>query len=350
MRKQVSDFVKRCNVCQVAGRPSKYIPPARLVEVPVIPETFSHVQVDVVGPLPTTTKGNEYIVTLVDLAIRYVHGVAMRSVNAKGIVKTLKDTFASFGMPVKIQTDGASYFTRSEFSKFVKELGIYHAVSSPYHPASQGALERQHRTLRATLAKVGLENSTHWDDDLPFVLFCLKDMPSASTGFSPFELVFGHTVRGPLCLVRDKLLEQGKVDLSVLDLVGDMRQRLLRCWQVAAENLSHSQDKSKQRHDLKSRRREFHPGQEVLVLIPMQGNPLAAKFSGHYQVIKKISDTTYVVATPDRRRAQRLCHVNTMKPYHAAPGSAAPVPVCLADADLSTWTSLQWELGVTIPR
>lgn len=69
-------------------------------------------------------------------------------------------------------------------------------------------MERQHRTLK----KIDLENSTHWEDDLPFVLFCLRDVSSASTGFSPFELVFDHAVRGPLCLA----LEKGKVYLSVL--------------------------------------------------------------------------------------------------------------------------------------
>lgn len=332
MRNEVSAFVRGCHVCQIAGRPSKHIPAAPLYKVPTVSEPFSHLQVDVVGPLPRTAKGNEYIVTLVDLATRYVHGVAVRSVTANNVVRVLKDFMACFGVPCKLQTDGASYFTGRVFRDFVNQLGLAHSVSSPYHPESQGVLERSHRTLKATLTKLGLENASSWDEDLPYVLFCMRDTPSSSTGFSPFELVFGHTVRGPLCLLRERLLEEGQADLPVLDLVGDMRERLMKGWRLAAENISSSQDKSKLRHDLKARSREFTPGQEVLILIPVQGNPLSAKFSGPYRVVKRVSDTTYVVATPDRRRAQRLCHVNTMKPYVAA-GSAPYVPVCAITND-----------------
>lgn len=333
MRKQVSVFVRGCNVCQVAGRPSKHIPVAPLYKVPTISEPFSHLQVDVVGPLPRTAKGNEYIVTLVDLATRYVHGVAVRSVTANNVIRVLKEFMSCFGVPCKLQTDGASYFTGRVFKDFVNQLGLAHSVSSPYHPESQGVLERSHRTLKATLTKLGLENSSSWDEDLPYVLFCMRDTPSSSTGFSPFELVFGHTVRGPLCLMRERLLEKGEVDISVLDLVGDMRQRLMKGWKLAAENIGDSQDKTKLRHDLKARNREFTPGQEVLVLIPLQGNPLSAKFSGPYRVVRKVSDTTYVVATPDRRRPQRLCHINTMKPYYVTTSATPSVPVCAVVSD-----------------
>lgn len=69
-----------------------------------------------------------------------------------------------------------------------------------YHPESQGALKRAHKTLEATLTKFNLHYTTQWDVNLPYGLFCVCDMPNSSTGSSPIELVFGHRAHCPLSL------------------------------------------------------------------------------------------------------------------------------------------------------
>ncbi|KAK3884876.1 hypothetical protein Pcinc_010851 [Petrolisthes cinctipes] len=121
-------------------------------------------------------------------------------------------------------------------------------------------------------------------------------------------------------------------------MVGDIRQRLLRCWEVAVHNSEQARDKAKTWYDKRARHREFHPGDEVLLLLPIQGQPLHAKFSGPYKVIKKISSTNYIISTPDRRRSQRLCHINTLKQYHSREPPDTPpdssVLVCAADVCL----------------
>ena len=67
------------------------------------------------------------------------------------------------------------------------------------------------------------------------------------------------------------------------------------------------------------RSRCFEPGDRVLVLFPVVGNPLQAKYSGPYKVVKKISDTNYLVKTPDRRKETQVCHINMLKAYHEKP-------------------------------
>ena len=57
----------------------------------------------------------------------------------------------------------------------------------------------------------------------------------------------------------------------------------------------------------------------VLVLFPVVGNPLQAKYSGPYRVIKKISDTNYLVKTPGRHKETQVCHINMLKAYHEKP-------------------------------
>ena len=85
---------------------------------------------------------------------------------------------------------------------------------------------------------------------------------------------------------------------------------------MAKRNLQESQSKW---YDRKDKSRCFEPGDRVLVLFPVVGNPLQAKYSGPYKVVKKISDTNYLVKTPGRCKETQVCHINMLKAYHEKP-------------------------------
>ena len=330
-KRDVATYVKSCPVCQKVGKPNAKIPLAPLVFVPHVPEPFSVIQIDIVGPLPKTTRGHNYLLTMLDVSTRYVHATPLRVVSAKNIVKSMLDFFSHFGMPRCIQTDGASYFVGNVFKAALNEWGIQHRVSSPYHPQTQGAVERSHQTIKSILKKYALQFDAHWDDDLPYLLFALREVPNESTGFSPSELVFAHEVRGPLHVIRDQLLDSTEKRFSLFDLVSTVKVRMRRCKQLAEEQIIHSKERTKVWYDKRARHREFAVGDKVLALIPLQGRPMQAKFSGPYEVIKKISPTNYIISTPDRRRAQRLCHINMLKEFLSR-DAAEPVPVAFVQA------------------
>lgn len=89
--------------------------------------------------------------------------------------------------------------------------------------------------------------------------------------------------------------------------------------------LSSSQAGIKQRFDRKAVQRQFQPGDEVLVLLPIPGSALTARFSGPCVVEDRVSDTDYVIHTPERRRKTCSCHINMLKPFHSrAPGQEEP--------------------------
>lgn len=342
LRKDVAAYVRSCYVCQKVGKVNSKIQVAPLIKVPHVPEPFSVVQIDVVGPLPKTTRGHQYILTLLDVATRYVHATPLRVITAKGVVKGLLDFFSHFGMPRRIQTDGASYFVGNVFKAALAEWGVSHNVSSPYHPQTQGAVERSHQTIKSILRKYALQFHTHWDDDLPYLLFAMREVPNESTGFSPSELVFAHEVRGPLHVIRDKLLERTEKSISLIDLISDVKVKMRKCRQLAEQQINQSKERTKAWYDKRARHREFKTGDKVLILLPLPGQPLRAKFSGPYEVIKKISPTNYIVSTPDRRRSQRLCHVNMMKEFHLR-DSADPVPVAFVQASQDSCEEFQEE-------
>ena len=124
---------------------------------------------------------------------------------------------------------------------------------------------------------------------------------------------------GPLLLLREKWLDEDPEKISVLKYVATFKDRLFRAGQMAKRNLQESQSKMKVWYDRKAKSRCFEPGDRVLVLFPVVGNPLQAKYTGPYKVVKKISDTNYLVKTPGRRKETQVCHINMLKAYHEKP-------------------------------
>ena len=124
---------------------------------------------------------------------------------------------------------------------------------------------------------------------------------------------------GPLLLLKEKWLDEDPEKISVLKYVATFKDRLFRAEQMAKRNLQESQSKMKVWYDRKAKSRCFERGDRVLVLFPVIGNPLQAKYSGPYKVVKKISDTNYLVKTPGRRKETQVCHINMLKAYHEKP-------------------------------
>ena len=60
--------------------------------------------------------------------------------------------------------------------------------------------------LKAMLKNFAQERVESWDKFLPYLLFAYRDVPFESTGYSPFELLFGRTVRGPLSVIKESWL------------------------------------------------------------------------------------------------------------------------------------------------
>ena len=115
LKRDVAEYVKKCHVCQVSRsqRPVR----APLQPIPVIGEPFEKVVVDVVGPLPRTSGGNEYLLTLMCTATRYADAIPISSCKARKIVPKIVDLFSKFGMPRIIQSDRGSNFMSKFFSE-----------------------------------------------------------------------------------------------------------------------------------------------------------------------------------------------------------------------------------------
>lgn len=314
LKRDVKQYCKTCHVCQVCGKSNESVPSYLLYPIPVMGEPFERVIVDCVGPLPRTKAGNKFLLTIMCATTPFSEAVPLRGITTAAILKVLLKFFSVFGLPKVVQTDQGTNFMSRIFSQVMKQLGVSHHYASACHPESQGALEPFHATLKSMLHAYCFETGRDWDEGVHLLLFATREVIQESLGFSPADLVFAHTVRGPLSLVYAKWLSDQKQQ-NLCDYVSNFRFKLHRACRLAKQKLSATQAKMKTWFDKDAKTRTFKPGDKVLILLPILGSALQARFSGPYEIKEKIGDRDYIVATPDRRRRTRLCHVNMLKPY-----------------------------------
>ena len=276
LKSDVSQFCKSCHTCQMVGKPNQTIPKAHLQPIPAFDEPFSRIIIDCVGPLPKTKSGNEYLLTIMCASTRFPEAIPLRNIKTKNIVKALVKFFTFVGLPKSVQSDQGSNFMSGIFQQVMHELGITQYKSSPYHPESQGALERFHQTLKNMIRSYCFDTEKDWDEGIHLLLFAVRESVQESLGFSPFELVFGHTVRGPLKLLKEKFLSVDDSSLNLLQYVSDFKDRLSRACEAARTNLKSAQRKMKRWYDENAKERKFMPGDRVLALLPIPGKPLQA--------------------------------------------------------------------------
>jgi transposase InsO family protein len=197
-----------------------------MIPLPVVGEPFARIAMDIVGPLPRSRAGNHYVLVICDYATRYSEAVPLRSIDAEHVAEELVKLFSRVGIPKEILTDQGTNFTYQLLAKVYRLLHIHALRTSPYHPQTDGLVERFNQILKSMLRKHTTKEGKDWDRLLPYVLFAYREVPQASTGFSPFELLYGQVVRGPLDVLRESWIASEKSSESVVSHVLNMRDKL----------------------------------------------------------------------------------------------------------------------------
>ena len=164
---------------------------------------------------------------------RFPEAIPLRNIKTKTIVKALIMFFTFVGLPKSVQSDQGSNFMSGIFQQVMHELGIKQYRSSAYHPESQGGLERFHQILKNMIRAYCFDTERGWNEGIHLLRFAVRESVQESLGFSAFELVFGHTVRGPLKLLKEKFFSQEDTPFNLLQYVSDFRSKLLKACEAA---------------------------------------------------------------------------------------------------------------------
>ncbi len=210
--------------------------------------------------------------------------------------------FTRVGVPEEVLTDQGPNFMSALLEEVYRVLQIRRIRTTPYHPQTDGLVERFNGTLKSMLKKFTNRNATDWDEYLPYLLFAYREAPQESTGFSPFEMLYGHRVRGPLDILREGWTDEKAEEVPAITHVVTMRNRLSEMAKLAQDNLKQAQGRQKRYYDSGARLRSVEQGGEVLVLLPMQTNKLKLEWRGPYKVTRKVTDVDYEIQTPGRRQ------------------------------------------------
>ncbi len=320
MYTDVQTYCTTCSTCQKTST-VRQRSRAPLHPLPIISTPFRRIAMDIVGPLEKSSAGHRYILVICDYATRYPEAFPLRTITTPKVIHALIQLFSRVGIPEEILTDQGTNFTSRLMKQLHQQLGITAVRTSPYHPQTDGLVERFNQTLKRMLRKFVADTGCDWDKWLPFILFAYREVPQASTGFSPFELLYGWQVQGPLDLLKKAWMAPADKteERSIVKFVLEMRNRLERYREEAKENLQQAQASQKKWYDQQARFRQLQPGQKVLLLLPTSTSKLLAKWQGPYTVVRKMGPVTYEIHHPDKRKSHQTYHVNLLKEWKETP-------------------------------
>ena len=313
LHKDIRDYCLSCLECKKTSPQGKTCK-APLQITPTIKQPFLRCATDLIGPLEMSERKNRYILTLIDYATRWVEATPLKDITAEVIVEELMVFFSRIGIPSELLSDGGSQYTAKLMQEALRLLGINHALAAPYHPETNGLCEKANDTLKHMLRKVAADQPKKWDRLLPGVLFAYREVPQATTGFSPFEMVYGIKPRGPLSLLRDLWLQPDYDDIESkthYQYVLDLKQTIESNCELACTKTKEQQVLSKRYYDQKSKARSLSAGDEVLLFLPTSENKLLAKWKGPYKVVEKVKDSNvnYMVNVDGNIKKY---HINTL--------------------------------------
>jgi len=190
-RRCAADITAWCRDCQSCCRGKVTQQEHTTVEpIPIPDKKFSHVHLDLVGPLPPSKRGHTYLLTIIDRTTRWPEVCPLSSITAQECADAFVDSWVSrFGVPAVLTTDRGTQFTGATWKSLCSSLGIKHVTTTAFHPQSNGMVERFHRQLKESLrARCGGKD---WLEHLPWVLLGLRAAPKEEANVSTAEATLG---------------------------------------------------------------------------------------------------------------------------------------------------------------
>ena len=315
MLADIQNWINTCIICQqdkgTLARKAPLFPIAT-------GEPWEQLHCDVVGPFPVTDSGNRYVIVFIERLTAWPEAFSVPSTEAHIVAELLlQEVIFRFGVPRCFITDQGSNFLSNLMTEVCTMLQIKKINTSPYHPQSNGIVERLNGTLVKGISHFVASRQNDWDRYLPSVLFAYRTSINASRKESPYYLMFGREATLPT----DLNFNPGK---KLSPKIEDHRVRIVEqvrlAQQLAKENLQKAQRKDKHYYDQKASKSNIKVGDEVWLHNKARKKGLSpklmAKWIGPYRITNKVSEVNFELTDPQNKRKPTVVHCNRLKPFH----------------------------------
>ncbi len=282
MRRDIKQWVRSCLLC-AKRKLTRQVNRGKMGQV-MQTKPMETVFIDFVGPLPVTESGTQYILTMLDSFTRFPWAIPLPSRSSDAVAAAIFDNLISlFGLPRMIFSDRAPEF-KASLKQLCQKLGIAKAETTGYNPQANGQVERFHRFMNETLSVLAKSEPTQWDRHLTTVLFAYRTTLQRSTGFTPYELMFGREPHMPA----DVLFNDEEGAAVNANTYAEMVTTRLRQWCRAARA---RQDRIRKEYILKPRQANvvYAAGDWVLFWTPgtSEGIPkkLSERWTGPFRTV-----------------------------------------------------------------
>ena len=314
IRLSVQDWLAKCKRCTLAKMPYKTVRTPMesiLATRPLEVVCMDYTKLE-------RACGKEDVLVITDVFTKMTVAVATKDQTAQTTAKALvKEWFCKFGAPARLHSDQGASFEGRVIKHLCSLYGIKKSRTTPYHPQGNAQTERFNRTLHDMLRSLPEDKKRRWPDYLQEVVYAYNVTPHASTGHSPFYLMFGRHAKLPIDLL---------FDVSEHDASGDApppeswvtlhQQRLQEAYLLANKRMQQAATARKAIFDRKAQELPVPVGTQIYLRNhPAGRNKIQDAFKGReYRVIRRHGDhNVYTVEQADGFGAPRTVGRAEMK-------------------------------------
>ena len=311
MRKDVTNFVRRCIKCQESQLPKTPLTTGTSL-VPEYP--WDVISIDLMGPFPRGSNQHTHLLVVVDNFSKFIEIIGLRKTNAGTIIEKLWSLFCRWGLPKTIISDNATQFSGKEYRGWCDMLNINPFFISAYH-AQANMTERYNQTIKKMIITTS-EKIKHWDLHLNEIAFALRTAVSDSTGFTPAFVMTGREYRTPFDNLVGLKLPNNKVTGETI------MARMNSVYNIIREEILNSQDVYLKYYNRNTKQKCFKIGDLVLCKTHFLSDAskgftakLAPKRDGPYRVIEIVTPNVYDIEHIDTHQKIMKAHANELSPF-----------------------------------
>eukprot|EP00253_Pinus_taeda_P003794 PITA_03794 len=187
--KDAKKFVQACDSCQRAGCSGQSD------EMPLKPqlviEPFKRWALDFVGPINPSSNQKTYILVATKYVTKWVEAEALPRATEDSVIQFLFHLFLHYGLSREIITDVGPQFVGNRIATTLNNYHVHHKITTPYHPQANGQVESSNKIMETILTKTVASHRCNWAAGLPEALWAYRTTWRSTTGYSPYQLVFG---------------------------------------------------------------------------------------------------------------------------------------------------------------